>query len=310
MSPRYAVIDIGTLKVKSLIAEITSKGIFKPVYKSNTLTCFGCDMNRNGGNISVKNLQDTVTELLRLKNLLKENKVFKIKIVSTHAMRRAKNQKQVLQSIKQQTGFEVENITQDDEARLFFLAVMRGFPKSSQKYAVVDMGGGSVQILIGQPDKLQATHLLPIGAQTLHAKFTQDSENKLSFTTEQDLERMRRHILNQLLPVEQNLQTPLIYGSTNIIDLMQAIKLPLEENPDSPSHPYKIYAQHLQDFIHKILPLNYKTREAKYPFQYGYMWGVDKAFLNILTITEHLNSPHIIPSNSNIAEGLIYDLLD
>lgn len=309
MNPHYAVIDIGTLKVKLLIAEVSSSGQIKPIHKSNTLTCFGVEIDQNNGNVKTENLQRTIQELQKCKQLLDQHQVTKYKIVSTHAMRRAKNRTHILQQIKNQTDFNVKNISDQDEARLFFLAVMRGFPSSNQKYAVVDMGGGSVQILIGKPDQLQFTHSMKTGAAYLHDNFTRNSNSELSFTTETELEKMRNYILEQLLPVERNIQTPIIYGSSNIIDLMQAIKLPLKSHNQSTTHPYKIYAQHLQKFIKKMTPLKYVEREELFNFQKGYLWGVDKAFLNLITLSEHLNSPYIIPSNSNIAEGIIHEMI-
>jgi hypothetical protein len=89
---------------------------------------------------------------------------------------------------------------------------------------------------------------------------------------------------------------------------MKAISLPLMPHEDSLTHPYKTYSQHLKTFMEKILPIPYIKREQMYPFQWGYMWGIDKAFLNVTTIAKHLGSPHIIPSNANIAQGIIYNM--
>ena len=300
-----AVIDIGTLKVKCLVARVDKSGSIKPVYKSNTLTCFGVGIDENQGRVQEKFLAETIRELKRVKLLLKKYQASRYRVVSTHAMRRAKNQTYILKRIKDEVEFEVVNLSQEDEARLFYSAVMRGFNRSDNRYAVVDMGGGSVQVLIGRPDKLEFSHLMQTGAQLLHDNFTNDPINELSFTTEADLERMRNYIVEQLLPVERNLQVPIIYGSSNIIDLMQAIKLFLEPYDESRTHPYKVYTRQLQDFIKKILPLKYREREKMFTFQKGYMWGIDKAFLNMVTIAEHLQSPYIIPSNANIAEGII-----
>lgn len=44
MSKNYAVIDIGTLKVKFLVARVNSGVGIEKLYSSSTLTCFGCDM--------------------------------------------------------------------------------------------------------------------------------------------------------------------------------------------------------------------------------------------------------------------------
>lgn len=48
MTNTYAVIDIGTLKVKTLIAEVSKNGNLTEKYSSNTLTCFGCEYGKLG----------------------------------------------------------------------------------------------------------------------------------------------------------------------------------------------------------------------------------------------------------------------
>jgi len=92
--------------------------------------------------------------------------------------------------------------------------------------------------------------------------------------------------------------------------VMKSIGIPLEENPGSVTHPYRTYAKHLEKFMREILPLTYKQREEKFPFQRGYTWGIDKAFLNIVTMAEIFPSSYIIPSNANLAWGVIYTLAD
>ena len=302
-----AAIDIGTLKTKFLIARITESGQLEEIYKSNTLTCLGCDMNRNGGFVSKRNLYDTINELHRCNELLAEYSVDRVRIVSTHALRKAKNREYVLKMIKNRVGFKVENISQAEEASLFFNVVLRDFAKD-KRYAVTDIGGGSVQLLIGKPGELEQMYLLPMGSQYLHATFTKDSDNELACTTEKDIENMRNYILEQLLPIEKTQNTPIVYGSSNVIDLMQTINIPLDSNDDSQVHPYKTYAKYLDEFTERVLPLSYKERESQYPFQYGYMWGIDKAFTTISTMSQYLNAPHIIPSNANISQGIIYSM--
>jgi hypothetical protein len=39
------------------------------------------------------------------------------------------------------------------------------------------------------------------------------------------------------------------------------------------------------------------------------MWGIDKAFTNITTLADRLGSPYIIPSNANLAEGLVFSMV-
>ncbi|MFH1451518.1 MAG: hypothetical protein ABIF89_02860 [bacterium] len=305
----YAVIDIGTLKVKLLIVSFSPSGEMKEEHFSNVLTCFGCSMDDNDGKVLEVNLKNTVDELNRCKQLLTDYGVTKTRIVSTHALRRAVNKKEILERIKREVGFEVENISQEEEAKFFFNAAISSF-SGKNDYAVVDVGGGSVQVLIGNKTKLKDAYFLQTGAQYLHDNFTRNPGIAESITTEEDLEKMRRYILEQMVPVKNVAGLPIIYGSSNIIDLMKAINIPLEVNADSRTHPYRVYAQTLDDFIKKISHLSYGAREEKFPFQPGYMWGIDKAFLNIVTIAQRFQSPYIVPSNANIAKGLIYEMRD
>ncbi len=305
MGPRYAVIDIGTLKVKLLIASLAPDGSLVQHYASNTLTCFGCDMEQNHGQVLTENLMKTIKELKRCRDKLAQYGVRTSRVISTHALRQARNREEIMAWIQAETGFAVENITAEREAELFFWAVMRDFP-AGRRYALVDMGGGSMQLMLGDRLGLERVHLLPTGAARLHELFTKDSQVDTSFNTPGDIEKVRRYILEQFMPVEPAAGVPIIYGSSNVLDMMQAVGIPLEDHPDSPTHPYKTYARYLDEFIQKLLPLTFAEREAKYPFQWGYMWGVDKAFTNILTLADRLGSPYIIPSNANVAQGFIY----
>jgi len=131
-------------------------------------------------------------------------------------MRRAKNRKEVIERIRQETGFKVESLTSEEEGELFFRAALRDFP-AEQSYALVDMGGGSVQVLIGRRGQLEEMHLLPIGSATLHEKFTRDSQLETSFNTPEDIERMKSYILEQLMPIPRSKGIPIIYGSTNVV---------------------------------------------------------------------------------------------
>lgn len=309
MEKTYAVVDIGTLKVKTVIATILPTGDLNIIYSSNNLTCFGCDLDQNNGYVKEEYLGRTIAELQRIKEVFTQYNVKNYRVVSTHAMRRAKNKDAIITRIKDEVGFDVENISQEQEAEFFFNAVMRTFT-SDKDYAIVDVGGGSVQILIGNQRELKQAHMMQTGAIFLHDNFTQNPNVATSYTTTHDIEKMKDVIIEQLLPFKAPKNVPIIYGSSMIIDIMKNINLPLENHADSTIHPYQTYTEHLKNYLESVLPLNYEQREAKYNTgQKGYVWGVDKAFLNIITIAEHLESPYIVPTNANIAQGIIYSMI-
>lgn len=306
-SKRVGVIDIGTLKVKAEIAEI-SGGKAKTVFRSSVLTCLGLRMAENNNKPLPANLRKTLKELIRFKNIFKEQKTEDIRVVSTHAFREmGKEGEKLAVSIREKIGLPVEIISQKEEAELFFSAVMADFT-TDEDFTVIDLGGGTLQALIGNKKRLKETHLLKMGAQFLHDTFSPRFTRR-DCPTDEEMKTMEKYIFEQLSSISKDIKTPVIYGSACIIDAFRAIGLRMENFPHSPSHPHKVKAGELENFLSAIIPVPYGEREKRFPFRPGYMWGIDKAFLAVTSLCRRLSSPYIVPSNADISRGIILGMV-
>ncbi|QQS39402.1 hypothetical protein IPM62_02200 [Candidatus Woesebacteria bacterium] len=305
---KIAVIDIGTLKVKMLMGNVTSSNKFETLYQSNTLTCLGVRMTENNNRPQEKNLNQTLEELKRCEKLLRQAKVEKVRVVSTHALREmGEVGNEIANKIRKEVGMKIEIISQDEEAQLFFNAVMRDF-KTDSDFTVVDVGGGSVQILIGNKHKLKHKYLLKTGAQYLFDNFTPRHTGS-DFPTREEIRNMQDYVIRELAPVPKAIETPVIYGSSCIIDVFKQIGLNMQKYYLSKSHPFRADVNELEKFSEKITPIPYDEREKNYQLdQKYYLWGIEKAFINILEICKKERSPFIIPSNSNINDGLVMSM--
>jgi exopolyphosphatase/guanosine-5'-triphosphate,3'-diphosphate pyrophosphatase len=303
------VIDIGTLKVKLLIEELAADGSLKTKYQSNNLTCLGVRMHENNNQPKPEYLQATFDELKRCKAVLKKEGVSKIRVVSTHALREMGGVgEEIAQKVKKKVGLRVEIISQKEEAELFFQAVIRDF-ETDEDFTIIDVGGGSVQLLIGNKKKLKNMFLLRSGAQYLFDIYSPHHQST-DFPKRSEIRKMDKYIMEQLSPIPKDIKTPVIYGSTCIIDLFKTLGLTLEDYQFSKTHPYKTQIGELTTFLRKIIPVPYDKREEIYHFsQKDYMWGIDKAFLNVINICKTVEAPFVIPSNANINLGLILSLL-
>jgi len=299
---KYAVINIGTLKTKCLLGYFEGNDIV-PIYQSNNLTCFGCEMFESGNVILEKNLICTVEELNRLKDIIIKEECNNLRVFATHALRDATNQKQVLEAIKNKTGLDVEIIGPEEEADLYYQSVINDLVPS-QEYIIIDSGGGSCQISIGDSSGARVSKSYKTGAQQLHERFSVDPHNPNGGNTPSDIKRISQYLLETYADLPDSIGLPLVYGSSNIIKLFEFTKIPMEAYP-SKVHPYKANFSSLNDFVNDIIKLPYEKREERYPFQSGYMWGIDKAFTNIAVLGKKFASPYLIPSNSSIMEGFL-----
>jgi len=306
---KLGVIDIGTLKVKLLIAENKKSKEIKSLYASNTLTCLGVRMHENNNKPWPNYLDDTIKELKRCKNLLEKENVKKLRVVSTHALREmGKIGIEVAEKIRKEVGLKVEIISQTEEANLFFKAVLDDF-SVNKDFTLVDVGGGSVQVLIGNRNKLKDMHLLKTGAQYLFDNFSPRHTGN-DFPTRDEIRKMQKYVMHELVPIRSNLKTPVIYGSSCIIDLFRTMGVSMGNFPYSKSNPFKTDIGELEGFLDRIVPVPYDKREEMYKFkQKYYMWGIDKALINIISISKKVNSPYVVPTNSNINQGLVMSLI-
>lgn len=307
---RYGVIDIGTLKVKCQVVEKDSSNNVVTVYQSNNLTCLGCRMLQNGNRPKKGNIVKMLSELKRCKKVFEKYKVVKSRVVSTHAFREmGEVGRELAGLIKEKVGFDVEIISQKEEADLFFKAVLNDF-ENGQEYVVIDVGGGSVQILIGSKGNLKQSFLLKTGSSTLWDMFT-PKHSSMDFPKGDEITKMREYILSQLDAVPNDIGVPMIYGSSCIIDVFKAVSIPVQEHKSSNSHPFKAEIADIVRFLDGIWSVPYDEREKRFvsPTK-GYMWGVDKAFLNVVELARKVKATYVIPSNANINQGLLMSIFD
>lgn len=91
--------------------------------------------------------------------------------VGTSASRRALNARTFYDRVQQETGIQVRVISGDEEARLTWLGAMGGLSLPGGPIAVVDLGGGSTEIVVGEGDRVGSATSLELGSVRLTEQF-------------------------------------------------------------------------------------------------------------------------------------------
>ncbi len=87
-----------------------------------------------------------------------------IEAFATSAIREAVNGDEVLEHVRATTGISTTLLSGEDEARLPFLAVRRWFGLSAGRLLVLDIGGGSLEVAIGNDEEPDTAFSMPLGA--------------------------------------------------------------------------------------------------------------------------------------------------
>ncbi|MDD6071277.1 MAG: HD domain-containing protein [Clostridiales bacterium] len=163
----FAAIDVGSTDVSMKIFEITSKRGYRQLdYVSNIIE-LGSDTYADGY-VSQDSIEKLCDILIRFSKKMREYGVVDYQAYATSAIREAKNKMMVLDLLKLRTGIEVQILSNSEHRFLMYkgLAVNdENFEKIAEKStAIVDIGGGSIQISLMNNGKLTATQNIPIGA--------------------------------------------------------------------------------------------------------------------------------------------------
>ncbi len=300
---KVAVIDVGTLKSKFEIREFDSNYNSELVYKDKQLTVLGRDLDKTDNTIIEKSIDKTIEALKLFKEKMNEFGVNKYVGVTTEAIRKAKNADEVLKKIKQETEISLITLSHDDEAKVYFHSVSKDFP--GKVIAVSDIGGGSVQVVIGKDEEIFQTFLFKTGTYYLQERFS-----KTHHPSEEEVNAAYDYVKEQLKSLTEGKNQPelLVYGSTNIIDFFKAMNLNLIPSDNTGAHKFETTVEELKPLYEKLISLSYEDRMPLYPDEPYYMWAADKALMNIFAICEYLKINRIFPSNNNISTGLLLSL--
>ena len=167
----FAAIDIGSNTTRVLVAE-PMDGQLRGVMDQRAYTQLG-KAAKNGDAISpekVAEIADVVATQVRLAD---EVGADAIRIVATAAVREAVNRDEVAEEIAQACGLPVEVLSEHEEGRLAFLGATRALAHPVKgKVAVVDVGGGSTEIVLGTLEKgVRRVHSFRVGSGSLSDDF-------------------------------------------------------------------------------------------------------------------------------------------
>ncbi len=169
-----ASIDIGSNTVLLLIANInTATKNIKTIHNEYRIPRIGQGL--------VPNQPIKSEKITLLKNILSEfeNIIQKYNckytiLTATNALRIASNSKIIIEDIKSTYNFDVNIISGKDESRLSFLGAVSN-KNYKHKTLVIDIGGGSTEIIVGQNNKLIYNESYPIGVVSLTEKYFKNS---------------------------------------------------------------------------------------------------------------------------------------
>ena len=159
---RLATIDVGTNTTLLLVAETSDVNV-RVLAERAEITRLGRGIGANGG-LGRPGIERTLAVLAEYAAIATAHGAT-IHAIGTEALRRAPNAQALLAPAARLLGVAVEVIDGEREAALTFLAAARSFPKvAAGTVVVIDIGGGSTEIIVARAGRVEFRTSLPVGS--------------------------------------------------------------------------------------------------------------------------------------------------
>lgn len=191
--PRYAAVDIGSNSARMLVAEVTAGAPLKSLADEREVTRLGESVFRDG-RISSEAMERELRVLARMAEIYRRLDVAGVRAAATSAVRDASNQAEFLARASAALGTTVELITGREEARLIHQGVIARWPQPAKRVLMVDIGGGSAEIVASEDGRLADAVSRPLGALHLREMFLHEDP-----PSRRELDQMMQFIDDKLL---------------------------------------------------------------------------------------------------------------
>ena len=168
-----AALDIGTNSFHLVVARVHGGDLDTTSFEVVTREKETVRLGHGGGDM--KRLGDDAVErgigALRRMRRIADSHGATVRAVATSAVREAENADVFLARARDEAGIDVEVISGVEEARLIHLGVLQAVPVFERRLLLVDIGGGSTEVLVGERGETLAARSFKLGAVRLTDRF-------------------------------------------------------------------------------------------------------------------------------------------
>lgn len=272
---RVAAVDCGTNSIRLLIADVVAGAPDRPkltdVHREMRIVRLGQGVDATG-ELNPDAIERTRVALHDYVDLMREAGVSTVRMVATSATRDARNRDDFFAMTAAELGRAVpgaqaEVITGDEEARLSFAGAVGELSSAEGPFVVVDLGGGSTEVVLGDATGVHAAYSADIGCVRLTERHlhgnppTPEEVAAARFFAEQRLAQAFG-----VVPVERARTWVGVAGTMTTI---AAVALDLPEYDSEKVHLTRMSLGELRTVCHRLIGMNHDERAALGPMHPG-----------------------------------------
>ena len=290
---KLGLIDLGSNSARMYLLSLKENGVFSLLARRRVMTRLSEGMSEDSCLQPVPMLR-TCQVLADFAKELKGEDALPF-AVATAAVRKATNQAEFLELVKEVAGFELHVIDGQTEAYFDFQGVMAGFENLSD-CLICDTGGGSTELILANDHAIEAKVSLPFGAMTLFDTYG----NQVDVATEAIKQRFKE------VPFLTRAKGLPLIGIGGSVCALGGIDCHLQGEV-APVHGYTLTAQRVLELFELLQPMDANGRMA-HGVEAGRADTICHGFLPSLILMQEYGLPTMTLCTGGLREGIMAEL--
>jgi exopolyphosphatase/guanosine-5'-triphosphate,3'-diphosphate pyrophosphatase len=300
-----AGIDIGTLTCRLLVAEVNPPGEFTVVDANRRILRLGEGVDQHK-RLSQAAMDRVVATLKDWKEQTAKYPLNASVVVATSAVRESENRQEFLTRVKQETGWDVEILTGEEEARRTLLGIRFGLPATISDFLGLDIGGGSTECILAQEGKAPAVISLDLGVvRLLERVFRQDPP------TASEIHKAEALIDQELANVSKAFgpmpRIPLV-GTAGTVTTLAAMAQGLPRYESAGVHNYELPLSTIKRLEQALMTKVGPQRLAMPGLEPGREYVIVAGTVILRRVMETFGLDSCLVSDFGLREGILVDL--
>lgn len=302
---RLAGIDIGTLTCRLLIADLTADGSLKEICAQRRILRLGegVDLSRRLQNAAMDRV---IACLKEWREMMEDHRASACAVVATSAVRDAGNRQVFLDRVKGETGFAVEVITGEEEARRTLLGIRSGLPPGITDLLALDIGGGSTEFILDRIGQAPLVRSIDIGVVRLCERVLKQDP-----PTAEEIDQAREWVWRETLSAVEkmgNYRSATFVGTAGTITALAAMAQKIPAYDPARIHNYLLSLPEVQELERILLSRKKADRIGLPGLEQNREEVITAGAIIIRTVMETLGMSQVLVSDLGLREGVLIDL--
>jgi len=306
ISSRLAAIDVGTNSVRLIVADVEADGTYRVLDEEKEVTRLGEGLEKTGW-LAAEPIERSLQAISKMKAIAEGQQVSRLRAIATSAVREARNGSTFCRLVEERCSLPLEVISSDDEARHAFRSVVHHFNLDDQPTAVVDIGGGSVEVVLAAGTVVDQVFSAPLGAVRLTERYIKS--DPVTAEEEATLNRSIDDTLREIIG-KPPFKTPVMIGSGGTFSTLAEILQCQREGRVGTVQGTRISIKDAARVRRELLEMSLKARRQVPGLSPARADIVVAGLTVIVRLAKRLGSREIWVNDKGIRDGLLLSMID